>query len=169
MDKQNNIIMSNFQKVKQFNDAFDTEKVSTFTKSTFTSHNNMIKLCFDLIKEEVDELEDAITNKNIDEIRDALTDILYVVYGMQYRLGIEGDNDFNIVHSSNMSKLCSTEEEAKQTVNWYKEQYNKGKLTYDTPYYYKLKSLVNDKEKWVVKNKSTGKVLKSINYTPVKW
>lgn len=161
--------MTNYQKVKEFNDAFNTERVPSITPSTFDTHPGMVKLCLALIKEEVDELEDAVNGKDMVEVRDALSDILYVVYGMQYRLGIKGDEDFDIVHSSNMSKLCSTEEEAIKTVEWYNDQFEMGKLQYDTPYYEKLDHLVNGQEKWVVKNRSTGKVLKSINYTPVKW
>lgn len=162
--------MTNFQKVKQFNDAFDTERVSEMSNNIFDQKPDMIKLCLSLIKEEVQELEDAINDKDMVETRDALADILYVVYGMQYRLGIKADDDFTIVHDSNMSKLCSSEDEAIKTVEWYKQEYENGNKPYDTPIYEKLNYKDNNgNEKWVVKNKSTGKVLKSINYTPVKW
>ena len=119
----------------------------------------------DLIREEMRELEEAVEQKNIVEVRDALADILYVVYGMQDTLGIDGDNDYSIVHNSNMSKFCVSEEEATKTVHSYQERYNKGEVPYDSPYTHFLKN----QNKWVVKNRSTGKVLKSINYTPVKW
>jgi len=157
--------MSNFEKVKEFNDAFNTSKVKEFNKDVFDTHPDMINLCLSLIKEEVEELEDALLNKDVVETKDALADILYVVYGMQYRLGIKGDNDFSIVHNSNMSKLCNSQKEAEETVEYYENSFKTGLLSYDTPYFEKLDNL----NKWVVKNKSTGKVLKSINYTPVKW
>ena len=157
--------MTNFQKVKEFNDAFDTERVNSIQNNVFDTHKDMVKLCYSLIEEEVQELKDAIKDKDMVEVRDALSDILYVVYGMQYRLGIQGDEDFNIVHSSNMSKLCTSEQEAQDTVSWYKTEFDAGRKPYDTPYYEKLET----QNKWVVKNKSTGKVLKSINYTPVSW
>jgi hypothetical protein len=60
-----------------------------------------------------------------------------------------------------MSKLCNSIDEAEATVKDYQEKYNVGVSTYDTPYYYELKPGL-----YVVKNKSTGKALKSINYTP---
>ena len=60
-----------------------------------------------------------------------------------------------------MSKLCKSVDEAEATVKDYQEKYNNGVSTYDTPYYYELKPNL-----YVVKNKSTGKALKSINYTP---
>jgi len=156
---------TNFEKVKEFNDAFNTERVQNIIPEVFDDKPDMVKLCLSLIKEEVQELEDAINDKDIVETRDALADILYVVYGMQYRLGINGDKDFNIVHSSNMSKLCYYEKEAQETVKWYEEEFKEGRQPYDSPFYEKLEN----QNRWVVKNKTTGKVLKSINYTPVKW
>jgi hypothetical protein len=89
--------------------------------------------------------------------------MLYVVYGAADAFGIQADKDFDEVHSSNMSKLCYSEEEAMQTVQSYEQKFNKGDSPYDSPYYYKLEN----QDKWVVKNRSTGKALKSINYRPV--
>jgi len=157
--------MTNYEKVKEFNDSFQTERVEHLDKNVFYTKPEMVKLCVSLIQEEVKELEDAVKDEDLTEVRDALSDILYVVYGMQYRLGINGDSDFDIVHSSNMSKLCNSEEEAINTVKWYELEYKEGRTSYDSPYYTKL----DNKSLWVVKNRSTGKVLKSINYTPVKW
>jgi len=83
-----------------------------------------------------------------------------------YKLGIllnyNIDKIFDIVHRSNMSKLCKTEEEAKETVKYYINKISNGDNTYDSPYYYENNGY------YIVKNKSTGKSLKSINYTPVK-
>jgi hypothetical protein len=62
-----------------------------------------------------------------------------------------------------MSKLCISEEEAQQTINKYMIDYQSGKTPYDSPYYIKL-----DNELYVIKNKSSGKALKSINYKKVK-
>jgi hypothetical protein len=64
-----------------------------------------------------------------------------------------------------MSKLCNTIDEAERTVASYQEKYKIGESPYDSPYYVFVPSL----RKWVIKNRSTGKVLKNINYTPVKW
>ena len=63
------------------------------------------ELRYNLIKEELDELRDAIDQKDIIEIADALTDILYVTYGAGHAFGIDLDKCFNEVQESNMSKL----------------------------------------------------------------
>lgn len=68
---------------------------------------------------------------------------------------------FQNVHASNMSKLCNGIIEANNTVNAYVDKYNKNESPYDSPYYYELKPGV-----YVVKNRSTGKALKSLNYIP---
>ena len=96
---------------------------------------------------------------------DKIVTLIMMMIVTTYRMGVifkfDVDKAFNLVHESNMSKLCKTEEEAQQTVDKYKKDYELCVSPYDTPYYYK-------KEKYyVVKNQSTGKVLKSINYTPV--
>ena len=62
-------------------------------------------LRIDLISEELEELDLALTNKDIVEVADALTDLLYVVYGAGHAFGIDLDECFTEVHESNMSKL----------------------------------------------------------------
>tara|TARA_Y100000389_G_C17400022_1_gene484789 strand:- start:234 stop:893 length:660 start_codon:yes stop_codon:yes gene_type:complete len=163
--KSNKNILSNYEKVAEFNDAFGNNKVENLTPDTFKEEPKLIELLVSLITEECKELQDAVKDNDPIETRDALADILYVVYGMQYRLGIDGNKDFDIVHSSNMSKLCNNEQEAIVTVDNYKQKYSSGSSPYDSPYYQKLKN----KNKWVIKNKSTGKVLKNINYKKVKF
>ena len=73
-------------------------------KAEFPS-NKIISLRYDLIREELDELRDAIDKKDIKEVADALTDILYVTYGAGHAFGINLDKCFAEVQSSNMSKL----------------------------------------------------------------
>ena len=119
---------------------------------------NRVAFRVGLIKEELSELEDAIRDNNFVEIIDALSDILYVTYGMGAELGIDLDKTFDIVHDSNMTKFCKTEQEAIDTVKWYKETEKR----YDSPDYRKSP----DGKHWVVYNKSNDKALKSINYTP---
>jgi predicted HAD superfamily Cof-like phosphohydrolase len=100
-------------------------------------------------------------NGEFDKVVTLLIMMIVTTYRMGIILKFDVDEAFNLVHESNMSKLCKTEEEAQQTVDVYTKDYKNGKSPYDSPYYYK-------KEKYyVVKNQSTGKVLKSINYTPV--
>ncbi len=93
--------MTNFLKVKEFMKTFGQEVLS---KPTFPN-NKIVKLRLDLIKEEFNELEEAIENKNLVEIADALTDILYVTYGAGHAFGINLDSCFDEVQNSNMSKL----------------------------------------------------------------
>ena len=93
--------MSNFEHVKKFMKTFGQEVKE---KAEFPS-NKIISLRYDLIREELDELKDAIEKKDIKEVADALTDILYVTYGAGHAFGINLDKCFAEVQSSNMSKL----------------------------------------------------------------
>ena len=93
--------MTNFQKVKTFMETFGQEVKN---KASFGS-NKINQLRYNLIKEELDELKQAIDNKDLLEIADALTDILYVTYGAGHAFGINLDKCFDEVQNSNMSKL----------------------------------------------------------------
>jgi predicted HAD superfamily Cof-like phosphohydrolase len=73
-------------------------------KPSFSS-DKINKLRIDLIKEELEELTDAMKNKDLLEVADALTDILYVTYGAGHAFGIDLDKCFEEVQNSNMSKL----------------------------------------------------------------
>ena len=93
--------MSNFNKVKTFMETFGQE---VKTKPSFSTE--MINsLRYDLIKEELEELKEAMENKDLLEVADALTDILYVAYGAGHAFGIDLDKCFEEVQNSNMSKL----------------------------------------------------------------
>lgn len=96
-------------------------------------------------------------------IANILCTILKNTYLYVNNLGYDADKDFAIVHESNMSKLCDNEEDAKATVLDYENKYNAGTSPYDSPYYYYLPNL----NKWIIKNKSTGKALKNIKYKKV--
>ncbi|MDA8984641.1 nucleoside triphosphate pyrophosphohydrolase family protein [Candidatus Pelagibacter sp.] len=93
--------MSNFNKVGTFMKTFGQE---VKTKPSFSS-DKINKLRIDLIKEELDELQDAMKNNDLLEVADALTDILYVTYGAGHAFGIDLDKCFEEVQNSNMSKL----------------------------------------------------------------
>ena len=93
--------MSNFESVKKFMKTFGQEVKE---KAEFPS-DKVTSLRYDLIKEELEELGDAIRKKDIKEVADALTDILYVTYGAGHAFGINLDKCFAEVQSSNMSKL----------------------------------------------------------------
>ena len=93
--------MTNFKKVKIFMETFGQEVKS---KSSLSS-DKINSLRLSLIQEELDELNKAIQDKDIVEVADALTDILYVTYGAGHAFGINLDQCFNEVQNSNMSKL----------------------------------------------------------------
>ena len=93
--------MSNFSKVGIFMKTFGQEVKNT---PSFSS-DKINKLRIDLIKEELDELTESIKNKDLIEVADALTDILYVTYGAGHAFGIDLDKCFDEVQNSNMSKL----------------------------------------------------------------
>ena len=93
--------MTNFESVKKFMETFGQEikEKASFPNDKITS------LRYDLIKEELDEFKEAIDKKDIKEVADALTDILYVTYGAGHAFGIDLDKCFEEVQNSNMSKL----------------------------------------------------------------
>ncbi|NMM50445.1 pyrophosphohydrolase domain-containing protein [Marinigracilibium pacificum] len=109
-----------------------------------------------LLAEELKELQEAIKDKDIVEIADALCDIQYVLSGavLEFGLGEKFKALFDEVQRSNMSKACETEEEAQKTVDYYKEKKN------EDCYFKKVDG------KYLVFRKSDNKTIKSINYSP---
>ena len=107
--------MTNFEKVGIFMKTFgqDVKQSSSF------STDKINELRVGLIKEELDELIEAIDKKDLVEVADALTDILYVTYGAGHAFGINLDECFEEVQNSNMSKLDS---------NWKPIYNDKGKV-----------------------------------------
>ena len=95
--------MTNFESVRKFMEIFGQEikEKAEFPNEKITS------LRYDLIKEELQELKEALDNKEIKEVADALADILYVTYGAGHAFGIDLDKCFEEVQNSNMSKLGS--------------------------------------------------------------
>ena len=114
--------MSNFDDVRIFMQTFGQE---VKIKPKFPKEK-IVKLRYDLIKEELNELQNAIKTKNLKEIADALTDILYVTYGAGHAYGIDLDKCFSEVQKSNMSKLG---EDGKPTYN------KKGKVMKGSKYF----------------------------------
>ena len=93
--------MTNFEKVRLFMKTYGQEVKD---KAEFSDAKTN-KLRIDLIKEELEELTDAMQDENLLEVADALTDILYVTYGAGHAFGIDLDKCFEEVQNSNMSKL----------------------------------------------------------------
>ena len=93
--------MTNFESVRKFMETFGQE----IKKKAEFPNIKITELRYALIKEELGELKEAIENKDIKEVADALTDILYVTYGAGHAFGINLDKCFEEVQNSNMSKL----------------------------------------------------------------
>ena len=93
--------MTNFEKVGVFMKTFNQDVKDTSSLST----DKINSLRISLINEELEELKQAMSEKNLTEVADALTDILYVTYGAGHAFGINLDNCFEEVQKSNMSKL----------------------------------------------------------------
>ena len=93
--------MTNFESVRKFMETFGQE----IKVKAGLPNEKITSLRYALIKEELEELQEAIENNDIKEVADALTDILYVTYGAGHAFGINLDYCFKEVQSSNMSKL----------------------------------------------------------------
>jgi len=117
---------------------------------------NRCKLRVALLAEELKEMEVAILEKDLVGIADALCDLQYVLSGaiLEFGLGEKFNSLFEEVQRSNMSKACNSEEEANQTVQFYK-------VKDGTECYYKKEG-----NKWLVYRKSDNKTIKSVNYSP---
>lgn len=117
---------------------------------------NRCKLRVALLAEELKEMEVAILEKDLVGIADALCDLQYVLSGaiLEFGLGEKFNSLFKEVQRSNMSKACNSEEEANQTVKFYKEKDG-------TECYYKKEG-----NKWLVYRKADNKTIKSVNYSP---
>ncbi len=109
-----------------------------------------------LLAEELKELQEAIDNKDITEIADALCDLQYVLSGavLEFGMGETFVDLFNEVQRSNMSKACNTIVEAEATVNYYLEKDNT------------ISEIIEKEGKFLVFRKTDNKVLKSVNYSP---
>jgi len=116
------------------------------------------RLRVSLIAEELRELEEAIANKDLVEVADALCDIQYVLSGAVLEFGLAGKFDalFNEVQRSNMSKACKTQVEAEETVRFYTEERN-------TPCFYEKQDDV-----YLVYRTEDRKTLKSVKYSPAR-
>ena len=93
--------MTNFESVKKFMETFGQE----VKEKAHFPNDKITSLRYELIREELEEFKEAINKKDIKEVADALTDILYVTYGAGHAFGINLDKCFSEVQNSNMSKL----------------------------------------------------------------
>jgi len=154
---------TNFQKIREFHQTFGLDNHDNPPTDLFDK-KKLIKLRLDLIQEEFNELKEAIQNDDFTEVRDAIGDLLYVTYGTAASFGIDADHDYDLIHKSNMSKAAKTKEIAEKTVENYKKLFLEGTSPYDTPTY----RLSDSGDYYVIYNESSGKILKSIEYSAEK-
>lgn len=153
-------VKTNFEKVLEFNKAFGVPTNTTIQHDIFDKDPKLVEYRLSLIEEELQELKDAIKQKNMTETLDAIGDSLYVILGFSTAFGFDADKVFDLVHKSNMSKLCETEEDANETVKRYMSEVPQ---RYDSPCY----KLSDDGKFFVVYNRNTMKILKNYKYNPV--
>ena len=125
-----------------------------FNNNNYLFKNNITTLLSNIKKYNI-VLKTNSNNKEFDKVVDSLLNILKYTYKFGIYIGLDLDKSFDIVHRSNMTKICETEELAIKTVKWYKNN-NK----YDSPSY------KNSDYGFIIYNKSSNKILKSIEYTP---
>ena len=144
--------MNYLDKVSKFHKTFE----APILENPEIPSEDRCNLRVSLLQEELNELSDAIKNKDIVEIADALCDLQYVLSGaiLEFGMGNTFDEMFDEVQRSNMSKACNSLQEAIETISHYKKKDN-------TEAMYKQ---VGDS--WIVYRISDNKVLKSINYSP---
>ena len=174
-DLNPNIMINNLY--GSYNQFYEKTKLNVFNSDKTSEEYYKILL------DDINEVKLCLLEKcNIIQLYSILIKTIINSYEFGFSLRIDINKVFNIVHSSNMSKLCKSEAEAIETVEHYKNRYDvhckcyekccelygvessEAKSVYspyDTPYYYQ------SGDYWLVKNKSTSKALKSINYTPV--
>jgi len=139
--------------VEVFNEAFG--KPNNYTP-VIPDDKKLTNFVVDFIKEETDELAEAIENKDIVEVLDAICDLLYVAIGnatMVFGLKDKLMDAFNEVQASNMSKVCQTIEEARETMRVRSKEHGPCHMKY-----------FQDKKYWIVYRISDDKVMKSVNY-----
>ncbi len=144
--------MNYIEKVSEFHKTFE----APILESPQIPTEDRCNLRVSLIQEELDELKQAIKDGDLVEIADALSDIQYVLSGaiLEFGLGEKFNDLFDEVQRSNMSKACSSIQEAIETISHYKKKDG-------TESMYKQ---VGDK--WIVYRMSDNKILKSVNYSP---
>ena len=108
------------------------------------------------LKETIDQLTSACKEKNMNSVKNSLYDIVRVCYTISTIFNVSIDDCFDEVFRSNMTKVCASEEEAKETVGWYKQN----ELRYKDPSYRES----SGNKYWVVYDAATSKILKSIKF-----
>ena len=150
---------SNFIKTLLFGNSFNVTPTTILDNFTDPSFYQIFNNYIDSLVEAYNNLEAETKAGSFTNTINSTLEVLYLTYVIGGLLGINLDKSIKMVHESNMSKICSSEAEAQQTVQWYKEN----ETRYDSPCYRKSEFL----DGYVVFNESTGKILKNVNYHAV--
>ena len=144
--------MNYIKMVEEFNNAFNAPVLET----PQIPSKERCNLRVTLIQEELDEMKEAIENGDVIEIADSLGDLMVVLCGsiLEFGMGDKFDEIFENIHNSNMSKACSTQQEAIETLLHYKQK-DGTEGTYQQ---------IGDV--YVVNRNGDNKVLKSVAYSP---
>jgi predicted HAD superfamily Cof-like phosphohydrolase len=146
-----------FQLTKQFNISSGIQNMVGFN---LDENKEIITFHINTIGDSMKELDQFVAAKDMEKVIITLSKLLKVVYSMGVSFNIDVDYGFNLVHESNMSKVCVDEAEAIKTVQYYTAAFKDGFEPYDTPNY----RLSDDGSKYIVYNVSSSKILKSVNY-----
>lgn len=154
-------MQSNFEKVCVFNELIGNKPCN--------GSMNWSKLStqYALIKEEFEELTEAMELTKVSDVRDAISDILVTTYGLAYLVGVNADHDFDKVHATNMSKFCKTSVEALETGAKYEQQgIQVDYRTHNVQEGTTLIAVISAKDQFNTNGKffPYGKLLKSVNF-----
>ena len=157
-------VKTNFETTKNVMTLFLSNTTPHVIPKTFfnqfeelVSLQNLVNSYFSELEAELINLDSYSNKHNFSYVIDTTLEIIYCTYMLGILMGVDLDQSVSMVHNSNMSKICSTEDEAKATIEWYKLN----EARYDSPNYRKCSY------GYVIFNESTGKILKNINYKPV--
>lgn len=160
MEQQNISEYKNpFTLVKQWREAMG------LPSNNISVNDERMTLHRSLFLEEMNELLYAIDTNDIEEVKDGFADIVFVLTGMLCELGVNPYEVMSKVYESNMSKICNSEEEARQSVDAYAKGNHPNKKGEKIECVFEKTT----KDKYVVKRKSDGKVMKSINFVEPKF
>lgn len=151
--------LTNYERTKALYEEHNPFIPHAITTLFDVDNTQILQLMITNITNAMDLVSVAFASNNFEQVASSLVNTLYVTYLIGVKLGVDLNKSFQIVHSSNMSKVCRTEKEAQDTVAWYKNQTDS---PYDSPEY----RLSSDGKYFIVFNQSSGKILKSIHYTP---
>jgi predicted HAD superfamily Cof-like phosphohydrolase len=149
--------VTNFDKIIEFNPRLVAKNKGVPDFAIFTNSPHLIRFITSEMVGYINKLGNNVNEKNFSGVITNLTRLIYMSYATFIAFDVNANEAFDIVHNSNMSKACSSEQDAIDTIKKYKNHYEK---IYDSPAY----RLSKDGKCWIIYNESTSKILKSIKY-----